>query len=165
MMVHHVRHRLRPFLFLMLLLYSISGYCRDGAKSLPSSETQNAFRFYSPGSTWVLSDLDGDHTPDFAGGQRLGRTEDGYFYQVQLQVSSGASSSSFTFFHNNALDLKISGVDVDGDNDIDLVISDRFLHQHIGVWLNDGKGHFVKSPPGRFAPNPSSDLAFVALDL
>ena len=164
-MVRHSRRGVHHCLFLGLLFFSISGYCSDALKSTPTSETQSAFRFDFPESSWVLTDLDGDNTPDFAAAQRPGRTKDGYFYRVQLQLSSAASSSSFTVFHNNALGLRIAGVDIDGDNDIDLIISDRFFHQHIGIWLNDGKGGFVNSLPGRFSPNSGSDLAFVAVDL
>src|SRR5262249_23464129 len=111
-----------------------------------------------------LPDLDRDHTPDFVEGRRLGRTTEGYFYRVQLHLSGGAPSSSFTVFHDNALGLKITGVDIDGDDDIDLIISDRIFRQHVSNWLNDGNGRFVKSLPGRFSPN-SSDPAFVAAEL
>ena len=164
-MVGHSLRRVRHCLFLGLLFFSIRGYSSDVLKSLPTSETHRAFRLSFSESSWLLTDLDGDHAPDFATGQRLGRTMDGYFYRVRLQLSKDLSLSSFTVFHNNALGLKITGVDIDGDNDIDLIISDRFLHQHIGVWLNDGKGHFVKSLPGRFSPSSGPDLAFVAVDL
>src|SRR5262249_2896966 len=145
MMVGHYQRGVRHCLFLGLLFFSISGYCSGALNSLPSSETQSPFRLCFPESSCVLTDLDGDHRADFATGQRLDRTTDGYFYRVQLQLSSDASSNSFTVFHNNALGLRISGVDIDGDNDTDLIISDRFFSQHIGIWLNDGKGHFVKS--------------------
>jgi len=165
MMVRHFRHSRLHVLFLVLLFFSISGYCRGATKGLPSSWTQNASRLYSLESQWVLADLDGDRTPDLALGERLGRSKDAYFYRVQLQLSSDTPSTSFTVVHDDALGLKITGLDIDGDDDIDLIISDRFSHQHIGIWLNDGKGHFVKSLPGRFSPNPDSDLAFVAVDL
>jgi len=98
-------------------------------------------------------------------GQRLGRTADGYFYRVQLQLSADASSRWFSVFHNNALGLRITDIDIDGDYDVDLIISDRFVRQPIGIWLNDGKGNFVKSLPGRFSATPGSDLAFVAVVL
>jgi len=164
MMVGHSQ-RVRHCLFLGLLFFSISGYRSDALKSLPTSETHKAFRLSLSESSWLLPDLDGDHAPDFATGQRLGRTTDGYSYRVQLQLSSDVSSNSFTVVHTNALGLKITGVDVDGDDDIDLIISDKFFRQYIGVWLNDGRGRFVRSPAGRFAPNSVSDLAFVAVDL
>src|SRR5262249_44813308 len=43
--------------------------------------------------------------------------------------------------------------------------SDRFSRKPIGIWLNDGNGHFVQSPPGRFSTNSGSNLVFVELDL
>src|SRR5262249_5407674 len=152
------------FLLLVFLVLPISAYCKDGANNLPASATQNVFRFHFPEFGWLLGDLDGDHAPDFIGGQRLGRTKDGYFYRVQPQLSSGAPSNPFTVFHNNALGFKITGVDIDGDDDTDLIISDRFFGQHIGIWINDGKGRFVQSLPGLFSPISGEDVAFVAVD-
>jgi hypothetical protein len=164
-MVGECRRGVRNCLFLGLLFFSISGYGSHALTSPPTLEIQSAFPFDFAESSWMLADLDGDQTPDFVTGRRLGRTTDGYFYRVELQLSSDRSSSSFTVFHNYALGLRITGVDIDGDNDTDLIISDRFFRKYIGIWLNDGKGHFVKSLPGRFSPNSVSDLAFVAVDL
>src|SRR5262249_31341790 len=137
LMVRDFRHDRRNFLCLVLVFFSISAYCRGAAKRLPSLGAQNIFQFYSPESTLALPDLDRDHTPDFVAGQRLGRTTEGYLYRVQLHLSGRAASSSFTVFHGDSLGLKINGVDIDGDDDIDLIISDKFLYQYIGVWLND----------------------------
>src|SRR5262245_61429683 len=114
MMVGHSQRRVRYCLFLGLLFFSICAYCSDALKNPPISETDRAFRLPFSESSWLLSDLDGDHAPDFATGQRLGRTADGYFYRVQLQLSSDLSFSSFTVFHNNALGVKITSVDIDG---------------------------------------------------
>jgi hypothetical protein len=41
--------------------------------------------------------------------------------------------------------VDIAAVDVDGDHDLDLVISSRFPLQRIGVWINDGKGSFTQN--------------------
>ena len=109
----------RYCLFLGFLFFSIRGYCSDALKSLPTSEIQGTLRLSLPESSRVLTDLDGDYKPDFAVGQRLGRTADGYFYRVQLQLSADASSSWFSVFHNNALSLRITDVDIDGDYDCD----------------------------------------------
>src|SRR5262249_26227353 len=141
----------------------LGGYCRDTAEDQPNSAPQSSIRFYPSELGGLLPDLDGDQEPDLAGSQRLARTKDGYFYQVRLLLSSDAPSS-FTVVHNDALGLKITALDIDGDDDVDLLISDRFFTQHIGIWLNDGKGHFVKSLPGRFSPISSVDLAFVRAD-
>jgi hypothetical protein len=148
-------------LFLLLFLVRASYCLRE-----PQSESKHQFPAlpqYLSGSVWVFGDLDGDHKPDVAKGHPSGRTEAGYLYEVQLQLSGAERSTSLTVFHNNALGLRISGIDIDGDNDIDLIISDRFSRKHTGVWLNDGKGRFTRSAAGRFAPYSDEDLAFVAI--
>jgi len=163
-MVTHSPFRLRYCLCVSILLFTISGYSRAAEKSQPPANPQNSIGLYPPESRWVLADLEGDQEPDFAESRRLDRTRDGYSYQVQLLLSSDGPSSSFTLLHNNALGLKITGVDIDGDHDIDLIISDRFFGRHIGIWLNDGRGRFAKSLPGLFSSRSFADLAFVAAD-
>src|SRR5215510_4725315 len=124
-MVSHSRFRFRYCLCLSILFFAISVYCKAVAKSQLTADPQNSVRLYLPDSDWVVADLDGDHEPDFAESWRLDRTQDGYSYQVQLLLSSDGPSSSFTVLHNNALGLKITGLDIDGDDDIDLIVSDR----------------------------------------
>src|SRR6266702_97657 len=118
-MVSHLSFRLRHCLCVLIPFFASIGYYRDAAKSQPTSEPQKSVRLYLPESGWVSADLDGDREPDFAAGRRLGRTKDGYFYQVQLQLSSDGRPNSFTVLHNDALGLKITAVDIDGDDDID----------------------------------------------
>jgi hypothetical protein len=163
-MVSHWPFRIRYCLSLSIVFFAIGGYCRAAAKSQPITTPPNFIRLYPPDSGWVLADLDGDHEPDFAGSRGLGRTRDGYSYQVQLLLSSDGPSNSFTLSHSNALGLKITGVDIDGDHDVDLIVSDRFLGSHVGVWLNDGRGRFVKSLPGLFSSSSFADLNLRAAD-
>jgi hypothetical protein len=152
-MIDLLRFRLRRHLCLLTLFFAITG-----------CNAQNSTRLHLPASGWMLADLDGDHEPDIAQGLALGRAKDGYFYEVQLQLSSDASARSFFLFHNNALGLRITAHDIDGDNDIDLIISDRFFEEHIGIWLNDGRGRFSKSRPGLFASRLPADFAFLPAD-
>jgi hypothetical protein len=148
-----LRFPLRPYVCLLTLFFAVTG-----------CNVQNSARLHLPASGWMLADLDGDHEPDVAQGLALGRAKDGYFYEVQLQLSSDASARSFFLFHNNALGLRIIAHDIDGDNDIDLIISDRFLGEHIGIWLNDGRGRFSESRPGLFASSLPADFAFLPAD-
>jgi hypothetical protein len=39
--------------------------------------------------------------------------------------------------------LHISARDVDGDHDLDLVITSTFGREPVGVWINDGHGRFT----------------------
>jgi hypothetical protein len=152
-MIDLLRFRLRRHLCLLPLFFAIA-----------ACNARKPARLHLPESGWMLADLDGDHEPDIAQGLALGRAKDGYFYEVQLQLSSDASSRSFFLFHNNALGLRIIAQDIDGDNDIDLIISDRFFGEHIGIWLNDGRGRFSKSRPGLFASSLPADFAFLPAD-
>jgi hypothetical protein len=147
-----------------LLLFTLSLRYGDVANSQPKSLVLQPVPVYSSGSGLVFPDLDGDHEPDLAGCLLLGRSKDGYFYQVQVRLSGEASADSFTVVHNSALGLKITGLDIDVDHDIDLIISDRFFGQRIGLWLNDGKGRFLKSPRDAFTSISDSGAAFVAVD-
>ncbi len=152
-MIDLLRFRLRRHFCLLTLFFALTG-----------CNVQKSPRLHLPASGWMLADLDGDHEPDFAQSLALGRAKDGYFYEVQLQLSSEASARSFFLFHNNALGLRITAHDIDGDNDIDLIISDRFFGEYIGIWLNDGRGRFSKSLPGLFASSLPADLAFLPAD-
>jgi len=146
-----------------MLSFALCGRNGDAEKSLPTSVPRNSTQLYSHAAGFALADLNGDQELDLAEGLCLGPTKDGYFYQVQLRLSGDTSSNVFTVLHNNALGLKITGRDIDDDHDIDLIVSDRFFGQQIGLWLNDGKGRFVKSLAGVFSPNADLNSAFVAV--
>ena len=154
--------RLRYGVLFLLPFLGLASYCLRETQS-ESKHQFPALPQYPFESGWVFGDLDGDHKPDIAEGHASGRTEAGYLYEVQLQLSGAERSPSLTVFHNNALGLRISGIDIDGDSDIDLIISDRFSRKHTDVWLNDGKGRFTRSAADRFAPYSDEDLAFVAI--
>ena len=151
-------------LCLLVLSFALYGRYGDAEKSQPASVPLNSIPLHLHGPGFALADLNGDQQLDLAEGLCLGSTKDGYFYQVQLRLSGDTSSNVFTVLHNNALGLKITGLDIDEDHDIDLIISDRFFGDQIGLWLNDGKGRFVKSVPAVFSPKTEINSALVAVD-
>jgi hypothetical protein len=116
---------------LAILSISLDGYCSPNVSADKNSFAQDG----------TIADLDGDHQPDLALAEEVGRVRDGYLYRVRLKLSGG-SESSFTFRHTDALGIRIIPMDVDGDRHVDLAIAGRFIGQSVGVWLNDGKGVF-----------------------
>ena len=92
----------------------------------------------------IIADLDGDHKLDVAVGSRSGDSVAGFFYRIDVGLSGSAQSSSFTIFDRLATGLNVTTIDVDGDHDLDFVITSLPLRNPIGVWINDGTGRFER---------------------
>jgi hypothetical protein len=103
--------------------------------------------------------LDGDHKADLALSRKIGSGGKGYLYRVDLTLSQTTQSDSFTFSNADLLGVNISAVDVDGDHDLDLVISSRLFGRRIGIWINDGAGSFTEELHGFY---PAADGPFLA---
>ena len=103
-MANRLPFQLPIILCLLVLSFALSKPYVE--KSQPTPAPQNLAPLYLHGPGFALADLNGDQELDLAEGLCLGRTKDGYFYQVQLRLSGDTSSNVFTIFHNNALGLK-----------------------------------------------------------
>jgi hypothetical protein len=90
---------------------------------------------------WAFADLDGDKQPDLAIAHVPSANS---LYHVNLRLSGNGASSGFDIRLDQRSGLTISAQDVDGDHDLDLVITSGILRQPVGVWLNDGVGNFSK---------------------
>src|SRR5215475_3877598 len=87
----------------LLLISAFSPYCAAGIRE-PVSMVESLSELSDPlGSGWALGDLDGDHETDIALSQEVGQSDSGYLYRVELKLSQGAGSSSFTFANPDAL--------------------------------------------------------------
>ena len=99
-------------------------------------------------STRTFGDFDGDRFPDFAVATAAAPRGVSYRFRVAVYLSTFPDT---TFDVETAVPggLHVDTRDVDGDNDLDLVISTQFGRQAVGVWINDGSGVF--SPADRTA--------------
>src|SRR5262249_23123378 len=108
-----------------ILVLTFSAYCAAAAGE-PASAINSLLDLADPlGSGWALADLDGDREADIVLSRVIGRSASGYLYRIELRLSQGRGSGSFTLASTNALDVNIAAVDVDGDHDLDLVIDGR----------------------------------------
>lgn len=89
---------------------------------------------------WVLSDMNGDKVADIAAAGPNRLEGDGYAREVSVHLA-GLGKSRFTVRSAGA-SIQLSLRDIDGDHDRDLVVLERWSLQPIGIWLNDGSGHF-----------------------
>ena len=93
-------------------------------------------RFPACATTWVLTDLDGDHRPELATG-----APDGHAYNIEIQYSARKDRVSIALA-NAEFGVGLFAYDVDRDDDEDLVASNPFSPEPFVVWLNDGHGLF-----------------------
>jgi hypothetical protein len=115
-----------------------------------SLDSQDLFRgLNSPWvSAWALADFDGDSQIDLASASSGRHDERGYAHEVSIHLS-GFPSSSFKF-RNRYANVQLVARDMDGDHDRDIVILDASSMEPVGIWLNDGSGHFEEGDLANF---------------
>jgi hypothetical protein len=91
----------------------------------------------------AIADLDGDGRPDLATVTSKRWGPNAFRYQVELTLSSRIGPSSFCV-SAEAGGLRIVPRDVDGDGDLDLVITNARSFAPVGIWINDGHGEFTQ---------------------
>jgi len=100
----------------------------------------------------TFGDLDGDHRADFAVAEPQGFAGHPHSYRVNVQLSANPNST-FEIDSQAPGGLHVTALDVDGDHDLDLVITTEFGRVPVGVWINDGRGAFAQGDASAY---PSS---------
>jgi hypothetical protein len=140
---------LRPILLLYAFCAS-AGWASSAtppwARQLPIAPT-----FCDQGC--AVADLDGDGRPDLAVARLEGWGPGGFRYRIDLDLTSRAGPTSFNVLAQRG-GLLITPRDVNGDWELDLIITSAWTFTPIGVWINDGHGGFVRKDPA-FDPRRS----------
>ena len=107
------------------------------------TQTFDAFTAQVPfGWSSAIADFDSDGLPDIAAAHRIGSAGSAR-YQLRVAIS-GREEQTVTFSSTQGA-LAIRAVDVDNDRDLDVVVTPILGREVVGVWLNDGGGHFNAS--------------------
>ena len=101
------------------------------------------------GWSTAIGDFDRDGMPDVAVADHIGRQVGGYAYRIELSLSHTASAD--ITFESTADAITIRTVDIDHDNDLDIVVGHAVSGDAVGVWLNDGHGHFTATDVRQFS--------------
>ena len=134
---------------LKVLIVVIVGTFCAAVPSWASPTTKGDLNLLGPGNA-AVADLNGDHIPDRASGTETGRSEAGFSFRMDIALSGTSATKSFTVLSDEPMGVNVEALDVDGDHDLDLVISSHLLHRPVGVWLNDGTGLFSPSDSARY---------------
>ena len=91
----------------------------------------------------TVADFDGDNQPDLA----ISLAEGHFGYTLQLQLSTTHQcrylrSRTVPPVAPSAFSFRLTARDVDGDHDLDIVLTAVLSDQQLAVWINDGRGGF-----------------------
>jgi hypothetical protein len=104
------------------------------------------------GWSTVVSDFNQDGIPDLAIADRTPRRHNEFRYEIEFAVA-GRKPYDVTFT-SPLQSITLQPDDVDGDRDVDILVVDPISNDVVGVWLNDGDGHFAPADPHAFSRHP-----------
>jgi hypothetical protein len=136
---------------LLCALWGLSAACLASGESIPSAlQLQSTPALCDQGS--AIADLDGDGRPDLAIVTAEGWGPRGFRYQIEIQLTTGVGAKSFSVSAKRG-GLRVVPRDVDGDGDLDLVISSAWTLAPVGVWINNGHGGFTQGNLTAYSPS------------
>jgi hypothetical protein len=107
-----------------------------------------AFRAGAFDVQFAFADFDGDRQPDLAVLQVERSSSLKMHYSLTFALSGG--NRQFIGLVAPSGGLELASRDVNGDNTLDLVVTAKWMHQTVAVFLNDGFGTFTSADPSRY---------------
>ena len=135
------------FALLSLLMNSVR-------EAQPSREPEAA---RLSGGRFVFADFDGDEKPDLALVEMQSRGTAPGNYSIRLQFSRGRESAIGVSAPFGG--LRVAARDVNGDDNLDLVLTSNLDATFVAVLLNDGHGNFSAAPAEIVAKERASESA------
>ena len=115
-------------------------------------------------SAWSFTDLDGDTQSDRVRSTAIGPDGLEYRYNIEFEMSTGRIHKPISILSGDAWGLQIASRDVDGDHDMDLVVTGGTPRHPLGVWTNDGDGNFTGAGVQQFSTSVwLDDISFRAV--
>ncbi len=98
-------------------------------------------------AAWAIGDFDGDGRFDLltASLSLTAPGPSGLTHLIELRSASSPGVTSSFLISGGSASLSLAAWDVDGDHDLDLVVTSALFHRPVGVWINDGRGGFTEA--------------------
>ena len=101
------------------------------------------------GARFVFADFDGDRIPDLAQVESQNPRSAITNYSIHVKLSAGVESAIGVSGPIGG--LRVAARDVNGDDNLDLVVTSNLDSSFIEVFLNDGHGNFAAAPSANSA--------------
>ena len=143
----------RPGTIRVLCVFGLMGFFLAAREAQASPSTNREDSPANPGSAFAMAirgtagvaDFDGDSRADVAFARPRGLVNGAYQYQIEVLLSAQSRTTFEVESGPAGGGLHISARDIDGDRDLDLVITTEFGGEPVGVWINDGHGRFTQA--------------------
>jgi hypothetical protein len=123
------------------------------------AETRIGSGWHAGTGSFAIANLDGDELPDLATVEMDRANGAATNYRIRVQLSAWPESAIGVVGPLGG--LRISAADVNGDDQIDLVVRAAQKSTLIAVLLNDGSGHFRKAEPASYPELEQEATIFV----
>ena len=127
--------------WLMLALWPSAAAASDD----PRNDRTSAQHIAAP---VTIGDFDGDQRPDFVTADIGQRGASHTVYKIAIELSSGVRSTLDIAAPDGGLQL--TSRDVNGDDQLDVVVTTAWTQRPVAVLLNDGQGNFKQLSPEQF---------------
>jgi hypothetical protein len=107
----------------------------------------------------TIGDFDGDQRPDFVTADIGQRGASHTVYKIAIELSSGVRSTLDIAAPDGGLQL--TSRDVNGDDQLDVIVTTAWTQRPVAVLLNDGQGNFKQLSPEQF-PGAFPDSSVVS---
>jgi hypothetical protein len=145
---------------MLWVMWALCGWASEGPNP-PGVQVPFTPSFCDQGC--AVADLDGDGRPDLAIARAEGWGPSGYQYRIDLDLTTHVELSSFSVSAQKG-GLRIIPRDVNGDWELDLIITSAWSFTPIGIWINDGHGGFNASDPTAYPQSTWGDGPRILLD-